>query len=310
MKKQELRIGHLSTAYHTNFILMCNKEFQAEFNNLVKWILFGTGPSMIKAFNDGKLDIGYMGLPPAIIGIDNGIPIKCVAGGHVEGTLMIAKDSYNSLNNNDVNLKNVLKNFKGKRIGVPSKGSIHDVIINYYLIKYNLLNKVEVKNYPQAEFIALDMKKGLLDGGVGTPSLAIFSSTIQKTRIIIPPDRLWPYNPSYGIFFHEDIIKESPEIVLKFLKYHKTASILLQNNPLNAAKLISSSFKVLTQDYIKSVLEISPKYCIALSESMINSTMKFVQTLYELNYIKKKLEIEDIFNFKFIRIIHPEKEHY
>ncbi len=57
----------------------------------INWILFGTGPAMIEAFKNKKLDIGYMGLPPAIIGIDKGVPIKCVAGGHVEGTIMIAK---------------------------------------------------------------------------------------------------------------------------------------------------------------------------------------------------------------------------
>ena len=40
---------------------------------------------------NNELDIGYIGLPPAIIGIEQGVPIKCVAGGHVEGTILCAK---------------------------------------------------------------------------------------------------------------------------------------------------------------------------------------------------------------------------
>ena len=80
IKKNKLRIGHLSTAYHANFILMGNKGLRSDFNREIRWKLFGTGPAMVKAFQNKELDIGYMGLPPAIIGIEKGAPIKCVAG--------------------------------------------------------------------------------------------------------------------------------------------------------------------------------------------------------------------------------------
>ena len=124
--------------------------------------MFGTGPAMIEAFQNKKLDIGYMGLPPAIIGIDKGVPIKCVAGGHVEGTIMVAKKSYKTMADLDNNILKVFSQFRGYAIGVPSKGSIHDVILNFYLKKYNLINEIDVKHYKQAEFIATDMKKGYL----------------------------------------------------------------------------------------------------------------------------------------------------
>ena len=91
MKITKLRIGHLSTAYHTNFILMADDILETDLGVELDWSLFGTGPLMVDAFKKGKLDIGYMGLPPAIVGIDKGVPIKCVAGGHVNGTIMVAK---------------------------------------------------------------------------------------------------------------------------------------------------------------------------------------------------------------------------
>ncbi|MFX1411918.1 MAG: ABC transporter substrate-binding protein, partial [Promethearchaeota archaeon] len=173
IKKEKLAIGHLSTVYHTNYILMENDDLKNDLKKDIHWILFGTGPAMIEAFKNEELDIGYMGLPPAIIGIDNGVSIKCVAGGHVEGTIMVAPREYKSMIQLDNNMQKVLSQFKGKTIGVPSKGSIHDVILNHYLKKYGLLNEVEVKNYRQAEFIAVDMKDNIIEGGVGTPALAI-----------------------------------------------------------------------------------------------------------------------------------------
>ncbi len=305
-----LTIGHLSTAYHTNFILMRNKDIKNDLKKEINWILFGTGPEMVQAFKNEELDIGYMGLPPAIIGIDNGVPIKCVAGGHIEGTVMIGKKRYKNISHLNGNMYETLAQYKGKAIGVPSKGSIHDVILNHYLEKYDLLNKIKVKNYKQAEFISIDIEKNTLEAGVGTPSLAVFTSTIFDSQIIIPPYFLWPYNPSYGIFIRKNLIEYHPEVILKFLIHHKKASLLLRNSPIQAAKIISKNIKIISKSYVESVLKISPKYCISLSEGYVNSTIEFVKILFSLNYIKRILKIKEIFNFKFINQVHPESEHY
>ncbi len=305
-----MNIGHLSTAYHTNFVIMGDDDLEKDVGKKINWILFGAGPAMVEAFRKGDLDIGYMGLPPAIIGIDNGVPIKCVAGGHVEGTIAIGKKGHKSIIDLNNDMYEVLAQFKGCIIGTPSVGSIHDAILNYYLEKTNLKKEIEVKNYKQAEFIALDMKRGILEGGVGTPALAVFAKTLLDSHLIIPPEFLLPNNPSYGIFFHENLIENHPELVIKFLSHHKKASNLLRNSRNKAAEKIASTFSILNKDYAKSILDISPKYCIALSEGYIDSTMGFVNTLYKLGYIKKQISIEDIFNFNIIKEVHPEKDHY
>jgi len=289
---------------------MGSKNLEKSFDNKINWILFGTGPAMIEAFNNGELDIGYMGLPPAIIGIDKGVPIKCVSGGHVEGTVMIGKMKYKSIEQLNNSLYEVFAQFKGKTIGVTSKGSIHEVILSHYLETYKLHEEIDVKYYGQAEFIAVDMKKGILEGGVGTPALAVFASTILNSHLVIQPQYLWEYNPSYGIFFHENLIEINPELVTKFLIHHKEASYLLRNSPTQAAEIISQTFEIVNKNYASSVLEISPKYCISLPEGYVHSTMEFVKTLYDLGYITRSLKIEEIFNFKFVNQIHPEQEHY
>jgi NitT/TauT family transport system substrate-binding protein len=310
IRKDKLNIGHLSTAYHTNFILMESKDLEKDINRKINWILFGTGPAIIKAFKNEELDIGYMGLPPAIIGIDKGVPIKCVAGGHVEGTIMVAKKLYKTMVDLNNNMEKVLSQFRGKVIGVPSKGSIHDVILNFYLKKYKLVEEVEVKNYRQAEFIAVDMKEGVIEGGVGTPALAVFASTILDSQIIIEPNHLWPNNPSYGIFFHLNFIKNQPQLIIKFLEHHKKASYLLRTSLSLAAEKIAESFEIIDRSYAESVLRISPKYCVSLSEEYVKTTMEFVKKIRELGYIKKMLAINDIFITEFVQKVHPEEDHY
>ncbi len=310
IRKDKLNIGHLSTAYHTNFIIMADNELAKDVKKDINWTLFGTGPAMVDAFKKNVLDIGYMGLPPAIVGIDKGVPIKCVAGGHVEGTIVVAKKEYKTLYELNNNLYDTFNQFRGKSIGVPSKGSIHDVILNYYLDKFDLKGEIDVIHYKQAEFIALDMRNGILEGGVGTPALAVFSSTILDSHLIIPPNSLWKNNPSYGIFSSKKFIENSPEIIIKFLTHHKNASSLIRNSPEQGAEKIAKTFEIININYVKSILEISSKYCIALSEGYVSSTMEFVNSLFKLGYIDHKLDHSDIFKFEFIKQVHPEKDHY
>ncbi len=75
---------------------------------------------MIEAFKSGNIDIGYIGLPPVMIGIKNGLKVKCIAGGHIEGTIMVASKSYCSFDESG-NLNDVLKQFEGKTMGLPLK---------------------------------------------------------------------------------------------------------------------------------------------------------------------------------------------
>jgi NitT/TauT family transport system substrate-binding protein len=310
MKKSSLAIGHLSTCYHSNFILMQDDDLKTQLDVEIDWNIFGTGPEMVAAFKNNELDIGYIGLPPAIIGIEQGVPIKCVAGGHVEGTIMCAKKKYKDdvhLNNN---VHKTLSQFKGAAIGVPAKGSIHDVILKYYLDKYHLQDEIEVVNYMQAELIALDMKKNNLEAGVGTPCLAVFASTLLESRLILQANNLWDNNPSYGVFFHENLIKTHPSLVLGFLTLHKKSATLLRESPDVAARMIATTVEMTSEEFVKEVLKISPKYCIALSEGYVESTMQFVEALQTLGYIKRTLNVEDIFEFRFVEKIHPEPHHY
>ena len=106
-----------------------------------------------------------------MIGIDKGMNIKCVGGGHVEGTVMVTDKSYHSYSDLGT-IDSVINQFKAKTIGTPTKGSIHDVILRSIIKdKY-----ISIKNYQWADFIPDAIEDGEIEAGVGTPSLATVSS--------------------------------------------------------------------------------------------------------------------------------------
>lgn len=300
-----INIGHLSTVYHTSFILM-GTDWLEKSGIHANWKLFASGPDIVSAFANKEIDIGYIGLPPAIIGIDRGVPIICVAGGHVEGTVMIAGEGYRTLDEMK-GLNAVLGQFKGKVIGSPQKGSIHDVIINNAIQEAGL--DIKVKNFAWTDFVLEALVDGEIEAAVGTPSLVVAAARACGARIIIPPHALWHDNPSYGIVIRKGLA-QAPDVILRFLEIHEKASNFIRTKPLNAARLVSKLTGIVDENFVLEAYNVSPKYCASLSREFIASTMAFVPVLYRLKYITREIPESEIFEYGFIKKVHTEKPHY
>jgi len=300
-----LSIAHLSTVYHTSFILM-GTDWLEKAGIHAEWKLFASGPDIVKAFENKEIDLAYIGLPPAIIGIDRGIPIVCVAGGHVEGTVMIARKEFGTLDELN-NINEVLAQFEGKVIGSPPKGSIHDVIINNAIEKAGL--DIRVRNFPWTDFVLEALVDGDIEAGVGTPSLAVAAARACGARIIIPPDTLWRNNPSYGIVVRKELL-DSQALITGFLELHEKASNFIRNNPAEAARIVSGLTGIVDEDFVIEAYRVSPKYCASLSRDFVDSTMVFIPVLRRLKYISRNLSDDEIFNHVFIDKVHKELPHY
>jgi len=275
----------------------------------IEWKLFGTGPDIIDSFRKGKLDLAYVGLPPAIIGIDKGIGIKCIAGGHVEGTVISGKNQYKGFPEID-DLEEILKQFCGLKIGVPGKGSTHDVILTECLGRFNLKNEIEVINFKWADQVTEAIVKDEVAAAIGTPALAVAVKRYANGRVLFPPSKLWPNNPSYGILVDNTFLNKERGMVERFLILHEEATTFLRSRPEDAAKMISDYIGFIDAEFVRDTLRISPKYCAQLTDEYISSTMEFVKALKKLGYITREISSDVIFDTSLIKKIHPEKDHY
>lgn len=89
-------------------------------NATIEWFSFAGGSAMNEALIGGHLDIGCMGLPPAIIAIDKGAPIKIATGISVPPSNLMVKNNIKSI-----------KDFTDKdKIAVPGIGSIQHITLS------------------------------------------------------------------------------------------------------------------------------------------------------------------------------------
>ena len=304
-----LRIGHLSTAYHTAFILMGGQWIKKQLKVDEQWTLFPTGPAMVQAFKQKALDIGYIGLPPAMIGMEQGLDIKCVGGGHVEGTVLTALPGFQTIDKVG-SVEATLAQFRGKTIGTPSQGSIHDVIIRKLVADAGLTDSVTIQNFTWADFILEAMEDDEVAGGCGTPPLAVLAARYLKAPLVLPPQVIWPYNPSYGIVATQSTIDNYPDLVEGFLRIHEDACNLIRLQPEKAAKSVAKEVAIVGAEFLEQVFRVSPKYCASLPLEYIDSTLAFVPVLQNMGYISKSLSKADVFDLQLIEKVHSEPQHY
>ncbi|HXX81604.1 MAG TPA: ABC transporter substrate-binding protein [Thermodesulfovibrionales bacterium] len=305
----KLRIGHLSTFYHTAIILIAKDAVTKTLGMDVEWRLFGTGPAIVNAFEKKELDLAYLGLPPAAIGISKGVGIVCVAGGHMEGTVIAGTRDFAGFPEIE-DLWTILNQFRGRKIGVPGKGSIHDVILSECLERYGLTKEITVVNFPWADEVIEAVVRGEVSAAVGTPALAVAVRRFAHGKILFPPSKLWSNNPSYGILVDRDFLERKKDTVKRFLVMHEDATSLIRNNPHHAAQVISDYVGFIDEEFVLETLKVSPKYCAQLTDRFIASTMEFVKVLKRLGYIEREIMSDEIFDTSLINAIHPEKDHY
>lgn len=303
---KRLAIGYLSTMYHTSHLLRAQRWLEKELQLQPEWTLFPTGPAMVEAFAAGSIDLGYIGLPPAMIGIARGIPLTCIAGGHAEGTVMIAARGYQAYNQlNRIEL--VLSQFNGKRLGAPTRGSIHDVIIRDLIEESGL--DIIIDNYPWTDLIPEAIDAGEIAGAVGTPALAVLGAREYGTATIIPPGQLWPFNPSYGIVARKALLAEK-KLLADFLTLHERACNQIREHPGESAAVVAGAVKVVNSSFVLEVFALSPRYCAALPESYCRSALAFVAPLKKLGYLTIDLSEADVFDTGIIASVHPQPDHY
>ncbi|MCP4716204.1 MAG: ABC transporter substrate-binding protein [Deltaproteobacteria bacterium] len=301
-----LRIGYLSTMYHTSHILKACRWVET-LGVTAEWNLFGTGPAMVKAFTAGELDIGYIGLPPAMIGIGKGLPLTCIGGGHAEGTVMIGPDSATACDETHP-LNDVLQQFTGKTIAAPTAGSIHDVIARYF-IKHHQVAGASMRNYPWADLMPAAIDDNEISAAFGTPPLAVVARKWHGHRIVIPAAKIWPFNPSYGIVVHTSLLPETA-LLEGFLTQHERACNLIINQTDEAAAIVAKAVAVVDPDFVREVFAVSPRYCAALPREYIDATMAFIPVLKDMQYLKRNLTEDEVFDFSIIDKVHPEPHHY
>ncbi len=245
----------------------------------IERLQFGSGGAVREAFVAGQIDVGFVGIPPFLIGWDKGVDWK-IAGALDQMTLlmMAPKDKITSL-----------KDFKAKdKIALPGPGSNQHIILAMAAEKeFNKAtyfdDNIVAMPHPDAA-AALMAGKGDISAYFGAPP---YQNMLQKqANLGVVLDAFDAFGGPFSYIVavaSGPFYKDNPKAYKAFTGALEEALTLMRENPNECAAILAAVDKKTTADeYLaymtapKTVWDITPR-----------GVMHYAEAMQRYGYVKK-----------------------
>lgn len=293
-----VRIGYHPALCLIQIYTAIDRGVMEEYGIEYEFIEFATGGGVVEAFAAGDIDVGYLGGPPAMLGILQDIPIKIVAAAHTEGSAIIVKKGAGI---------NTIADLNGKKIGEPGLPSIQSVIIRGTLMDNEIdADLIEMKPALMPE----SLRAGAIDAYIAWPPFNTQSILGGWGEALVTPENLWPGNPCCIIAAREEFMENHPDTLKNLLYISQLMSIWSMAHPYEAAVSANNllGFNITVSE---ASLRFAPNYDLVPPdpEKWNASLVRFVDTLYDLEYIDTKPSTDIFLDFTLLEEVkaeHPE----
>jgi NitT/TauT family transport system substrate-binding protein len=138
----------------------------------------------------------------------------------------------------------VPQNLKGKAIAVSLPGSSNDQAARLVLKKLGLEagRDVTLLSTGDSQARLLAMESNLAAGSLVNPDVAAHLA-LRGYRILMNSAEVYPV-PFSGMAVHEDLIRENPDLIKRWLRAHIRAILYIRKNPEEAAQVAAKELKL------------------------------------------------------------------
>ena len=257
-------------------------------NVKVKWQSFKSGTLVNESFAADESDIGVLGDVPAIIAKGSGQDIEIisnVAYGEKALAILVAKDS--SITDPS--------QLKGKKVAYV-KGSYAHHLLSIILENEGLTFKdIESVNLAAAD-IQVAINNGQVDAGVlwepyitlgeksGLEKVLVDGTNVKRSNLVAIANKEYAENNS--------------EVIEAFIKAYKQGCDYLNENPEEAAKLISKDLNVSEEDLLDIFKNLN--YTNEITSDDISELKVVEKFLKDENLIANEVDIDKLVNTKYL----------
>lgn len=287
--KTTVIVGYLPSDHHSAlFVAESMNMYENEGIN-VQLVPFETGTELIKAAELGKIDVGYCGISPVTIAIDNGVPIKIVAEVNQDGSGIVVKKNGSINNVSDLN---------GKTIAIPGKGTVQDILLRYELSLNNIsADNVNIKE-SEVPFMPQSLQFDKFDSFIAWEPFVSIAELQSSGKILLRSSQIWNNHPCCVVIATDKYIKKEPVELRKFLKVHKEATDYINSNRDNSAQIISG--KLNTELWVEKESLNHVEFIAVPSGDYISNIHRFIQLQKQFGYVKNDISNSSLFDLSYL----------
>ena len=268
-------VGYLPTSLDSALFVANDLGMFKKEGIKVQLVPFRTGSELIDAANKNQIDVGYVGITPVTSSIDQNSSVKIVAAVNQEGSGIVVSNN-GSINN--------ITDLKGKKILIPKKGSIQDVLLRYLLLKNNV-NPASI-NITEMEVPLMQnaLISGDVDGYIAWEPYVTQAKIDGSGRILMNSNDIWPNIPTCVVISTNKFMTQKPDQLKKFLKVHVEATDYVNTHEDETALIVSK--KLGTDVNVEIEARNNIKFIAVPTTEFENNLMKLVEVQKQLGYIK------------------------
>ncbi len=302
-KPSEIRIGYLGLV-NAQLLSKNLGLHEKEMDVPVKWVRFDSGRDVNTAMAGGSIDFGNVGLPPATIGVSQGMDYWAIMCSDVLGAVesLAAGDGINSV-----------KDLEGKKVAAPFGSTTHYELLKALTMENVDISKVQILDMAPAEAVAAFMRGNIDAAYIWEPSLG--EMVKAGAHIVLTSKQMADkgYLTWDVIAVQPKFAKAYPEYVVKFLKSELEAIDYWYDKKQSRAEIVSKELGGIDlKDTIRMTDGVElPRLDEQLSQKIMGTSKKkgnFAEDmvsvgefLFDQGRISKPLTLEQAQNF-----LHPE----
>ncbi len=290
LTKFTVRVGYLLDSVHqSSYFVSKAKDLWLKAGVAVAGFGFISGPHEMDAFWKGELDVGFVGVGPAVTAISNGAPVRIIASVDSDGSaLVVRKDLYEK--------------------GLKTINGLHGKVIAFFcIVQATKLLEVLQDNGVAKENVTLQsMSPDLMVSAMGSKKIDAFMvwepypsvAVIAGIGVVLKESSeiMWLGHPCCCLVASVNMIKNHPDVVRKMLEIDGDATKFVNDNPPEAADIVAEQL-----NFPSNVVEASYARTRFVTETNVEGTIRFEEILYR-QAITRKPTIDELFDFSFSQV--------
>lgn len=285
----EISVAYIPSDHEAALFVALSQNSFSKAGLKVKSIQMSTGSDVISAVASGDIDIGYVGVVPALTGISQGEPIKIVGAVNLDGSGIVVGSNSNLT---------TIPDLKGTKMASPGVSSIQQVLLLYELQKYNMtandLDILQVNIFMLPSTLA--SKK--VDAYIAYQPFVSLLPYRNMGKVMMYSDQILKDHPCCVIIARQEFIDDHPDELQTFLNVHQNATDFVNNNQNETANLIST--QITTNPDLEKMSLPHTVFVSKVDKTFQANVMNFLKIEQELGYMKKNLTEEQIFDTQFL----------
>ena len=285
--ENSIKIGYLrGDLHHLAFFVASEKDWYEGLD--IETSFFSNGVEEMDAFTSGSIDIGYLGIAPAILKrINAETNIKIIAAVNYHGSAIIAPV--------DSSLHSI-SDLKGKTIAIPGYGTVQNILLNMALEQSGInINEVNMTHIGPWN-MQVTLEHGGVDAFIAWEPYPAKTVVEGSGKYLVKSSEIWKNHPCCVLAVRDDFLRDHRDIVEKIVKIHVNATNWIKANPSEAAS-IGAQWTGVDQDVVVLAMKNIEYNYYPDQESMT----KYLEKLIQYGYVDStQVEDVDLFMDSFI----------